>query len=97
MKLEKLKKWNLEETVNYLEEEVHLISEDEKKRMTEYKNIKKVHKITNHKSAENLIHAYANADIVDEKVRKTARLVVERSKVCKKNQRSLIRSLTLKL
>ena len=45
-----------------------MVSEDEKKRMTEYKNIKKVHKITNHKSAENLIHAYANADIVVEKV-----------------------------
>ena len=88
MKLEKLKKWNLEETVNYLEEEVHLISEDEKKRMTEYKNIKKVHEVTNHKSAENLIHAYANAEIIDEKVRKNARLVVERCKICKKNKRS---------
>ncbi len=86
MKLEKIKKWNLEETVNFLEEEVQLVSEDEKKRMTEYKNIKKVHKINNHKSAENLIHAYANAEIVDENVRKTARLVVEMCKVCKKNK-----------
>ena len=32
MKLEPLKKWSLEETVEYLEEEVHLISEEEKKK-----------------------------------------------------------------
>ena len=77
MKMEGLKKWNLEETVNYLEEEVNIVSEEEKKKMTEHKNMKKIHEITNHKSAGNMIHAYANAEIVDDKVRKTARKVVD--------------------
>ena len=77
MKLERLKKWNLEETVNYLEEEVNMVSEEDKKKITEYKNMKKIHEITNHKSAENMIHAYANAEIIDEKVRKTAQKVVD--------------------
>ena len=36
LQLERLKKWNLEETVNYLEQEVNLISEEDKKRMTEF-------------------------------------------------------------
>ena len=37
LQLERLKKWNLEETVNYLEEEVNLISEEDRKRMTYFK------------------------------------------------------------
>ena len=53
--------------------------------------MKKIHEITNHKSAENMIHAYSNADMMDEKVRKTARKVVDECKVCQKNKRSFSR------
>ena len=63
----------------------------DKKKMTEYKNMKKIHEITNHKSAENMIHANANAEIIDEKVRKTAQKVVDSCKVCRRNKRSFSR------
>ena len=55
LQLERLKKWNLEETVNYLEQEVNLISEEDRKRMTEFQSMKKIHETTNQKSAENMI------------------------------------------
>ena len=50
--------------------------------------VRKVHKILNHKSKEQMYYAYGNARKLSTKVRKLINRVVETYGVCKKNARS---------
>ncbi len=72
--------WKTEETVLFMEKE-----EDVKS----YKKIKKVHETTNHKSEENMLYAYRNANRLDDEVRKKIKRVCEQCRVCKKFKKSL--------
>ena len=55
--------------------------EDEKK-------IMKIHESTNHKSENNMLHAYRNAGKLNDGVRKSVKKVIESCNVCKKYKRS---------
>ena len=54
--------------------------------------IKKVHVNTNHKSEENLLHAYKQANLLTDEVRKSIKSVCETCVVCQKYKRSQIDS-----
>ena len=71
--------WTTQDTVYYMSKE------DE---VTTFKKIKKIHEVTNHKSENQLIFAFRNANKLDDKVRKTIHRVVEGCKVCQKYKRS---------
>ena len=73
-----------EEIIHYLER-----ASDEEDIITNFKGIKKVHEVTNHKSANNLIHAYRNANLITPAVVKTIKDVVRRCKICEKMKRSM--------
>ena len=66
-----------EETVFLMNKEVDL--EDEKK-------IRKIHETTNHKSENNMLHAYRNAGKLTDTVRKAIKQVIETCVVCQKCQ-----------
>ena len=68
-----------EETVFLMNKEVDL--EDEKK-------IRKIHESTNHKSENNMLHAYRNAGKLTDTVRKSIKKVIETCDVCKKYKKS---------
>ena len=50
--------------------------------------VKKIYKILNHKSKEQLYYAYRSAGKLDKEVKKIVDNVVEKSKICKKNVNS---------
>ena len=50
--------------------------------------VKKIHKILNHKSKEQMYYAYRNAGKLDKGVKKTIDNVVEKCEICKKNVHS---------
>ena len=68
-----------EETVFLMNKEVDL--EDEKK-------IRKIHETTNHKSENNMLHAYQNAGKLTDTVRKAIKKVIETCGVCQKYKKS---------
>ena len=59
--------------------------------MDTFKAIRKVHEVTNHKSAEQLIISYRNAGIIGPETVKTIRQVVKDFKICQKFGRSMVR------
>ena len=77
--LEKCGEWSTKDTVFFLNEENDIDN---------FKSIKKIHEVTNHKSEENLLHAFRNANRLDKDVRKIIKRVVEGCKVCKKFKKS---------
>ena len=73
------KEWSTAETVLFMEK-----LDD----VTTYGKIKKVHETTNHKSEENLLYAYRNANRLNDDVRKKIKRVCEDCRVCKKFRKS---------
>ena len=58
--------------------------------MDTLKTIKKVHEVTNHKSAEQLIITYRNVGLIGPEMVKTIRQVVKDCKICQKFGRSMV-------
>ena len=71
------------------EEKIFFAKEGE--RLDTFKAIRKVHEVTNHKSAEQLIISYRNAGIIWPDTVKTIRQVVKDCKICQKFGRSMVR------
>ena len=69
-----------EEEVNFLRAEVDAVVSESVKR--------KIHKILNHKSKEQINYAYSNAGKMTPQVRKWIDRVVRTCKICKKNRKS---------
>merc|ERR1712240_102632 len=74
---------------NVKEEEIFFAKEGE--RLDTFKAIRKVHEVTDHKSAEQLIISYRNAGIIGQETVKTIRQVVKDYKICQKFGRSMMR------
>ena len=55
--------------------------------------LKKIHKILNHKSKEQIYYAYRNAGKLDKEVKKTIDTVVGKCEICKRNVHSRLRPL----
>ena len=58
------------------------------KNVTGENTVKKIHKILNHKSKEQMYYASRNAGKLDKEVKKIIDNVVEKCAICKKNVRS---------
>merc|ERR1712121_235876 len=71
------------------EEEIFFAKEGE--RLDMFKAIRKVHEVTNHKSAQKLIKSYRNTGIIGPETVKTIRQVVKDCKICQKFGRSMVR------
>ena len=71
------------------EEEIFFAKEGEK--LDTFKAIKKVHEVTNHKSAGQLIISYRNAGLIGPETVKTIRQVVKDCKICQKFGRSMVK------
>merc|ERR1712240_803508 len=71
------------------EEELFFAKEGE--RLDTFKAIRKVHEVTNHKSAEQLILSYRNIGIIGPETVKLIRHVVKDCKICQKFGRSMVR------
>ena len=71
------------------EEEIFFAKEGEK--LDTFKAIKKVHEVTNHKSAGQLIISYRNAGLIGPETIKTIRQVVKDCKICQKFGRSMVK------
>ena len=84
IKLHDLQEWDLTKTVNLVKEETILLNEEKKEKLTSPKIIQKIHEVTNHKNADNLIWAFKCTDILDADLRKTVNKVVSDCKICKK-------------
>merc|ERR1711873_44739 len=63
----------------------------EGERLDTFKAIRKVHEVTNHKSAEQLIISYRNGGIIGPETVRTIRQVVKDCKICQKFGRSMVR------
>ena len=85
LKLESIKEDTEERTVSYIMAQV---SDDRVSHVLNYKNVKRIHEVTNHKQEENMMHAYRNAGIQTDGARKIIRRVINNCKVCKKFKRS---------
>merc|ERR1712115_17073 len=75
------------EKVNLQEEEIFFTTEDEG--LNEYKKIKKVHEVNNHKSADQLIIHYKRVGLIGPETTKLIKQVVKDCKICQKFSRSL--------
>lgn len=49
-----------------------------------YREVKKIHEVTNHKGEEQLIWAYRNANLLNDEIRKIIKRVVTNCKDCQK-------------
>ena len=59
--------------------------------MYTFKAIKKVHEVTNHKSAEQLLKHYKRADLIGPETVKTIKRVVRDCKICQKFGKSMVK------
>ena len=80
--LGKIKVWSTAETVLYINAENESCS---------YEKIQKVHVNTNHKSEENLLHAYKQANLLTDSVRKSIKKVCNNCLVCQKYKKSQVK------
>ena len=71
--------WTTNATVFYMKKEVDVES---------YEKVKKIHEVTNHKSENQLLHAYRNAGKLTKEMRETIEEVCENCNICKKYKRS---------
>ena len=55
IELHDLNDWNMSDTVHLIQEETVLISEEKKRNLVSPATIKKIHEVTNHKNANNLL------------------------------------------
>ena len=77
--LQKVEEWSTVETVMFMKTEDDVCS---------FAKVKKVHENTNHKSEQNLLHAYKEGNYLTDEVRKVIRKVCENCKVCQKLKKS---------
>ena len=77
--LVKMDEWTTSNTVLYMSSENDICS---------YEKIKKVHINTNHKSEVNMLHAYKQANLLNDDIRKSIKKVCENCFVCQKFQKS---------
>ena len=77
--LQKVEEWSTAETVLFMKKEDQICT---------FEKIKRVHENTNHKSEENLLHAYREANVLDDNVRKLIKKVCENCKICQKFKKS---------
>ena len=59
--------------------------------MNDYKAIRKVHEVNNHKSVEQLIIHYRRADLIGPEIAKLIKQVVKDCKICQKFSKSLVK------
>ena len=78
-KLELVGTWKNDEALYLVEKEGDIISDGA---------VKKIHKKLNHKSKEQMYHAYRNAGKLTEEVKKIIDTVVDKCEICKKNSPS---------
>ena len=74
--LELVGTWKNEDAIYLIENEDEVSSD---------KAIRKIHKILNHKSKEQMLYAYRNAGKLNEETRKKIDEVVDKCEICKKN------------
>jgi hypothetical protein len=67
------KNWNTDEMVYLMQKEVDIES---------FAKIKRIHEVTNHKSENNMLHAYSNDGKLTDKIRQSIKNVVDICKVC---------------
>jgi transposase InsO family protein len=72
--------WSTDDTV--------YVVTDTKEDVGSHANVKRVHKVCNHKSENNLLHAYRNAGVLDDKVRQNIGNVTKKCAVCQKFKKS---------
>ena len=84
MQLLNVKKDTRQNTVSYIAEQIN----DESSDVFNFKKVKHVHEITNHKQEENMLYAYRNAGILTDGGRKVIKRVINSCKVCKKFKQS---------
>ena len=72
-----------------IQEQVLFTEENED--MNTFKAIKKVHEVTNHKSAEQLLKHYRRADLIGPETVKTIKRVVRDCKICQKFGKSMVK------
>ena len=77
--LELVGKWEDSDAIYLVEKEGDVMSDQA---------IKKIHKVLNHKSKEQMICTYKNAGKLNEEIRKKINDVVEKCEICKRNSRS---------
>ena len=77
--LQKLHEWSTTETVLFMKTEDDICS---------FEKIRKVHVNTNHKSEANLLHAYKQANLLTDEVRRLIKKVCENCSICQKLQKS---------
>ena len=79
----------MSDSIKYIEEQI-LHGEI----LTDFKSVRKIHERLNHKSKENLVHAYSNADLLTKELKETIKKVVDQCKVCQKFRKSMPRPST---
>ena len=67
--------WSTNDTVYFMSQENDI---------TTFKSIKRIHDVTNHKSEDQLLFAFRNANKLDDSVRKTIKRVAEGCRVCQR-------------
>ena len=72
------------ETGHLIKEEAVLMSDDKKRNLVSPATIKKIHEITNHKNADNLMWAFKCANLMDADLKKKINKVISECRVCKK-------------
>ena len=74
-----------------LKEEEIFFTKGEEEKLDTFKAIRKVHEVTNHKSAEQLIIAYRNAGLMGPGKVKMIKQVVRDCKICQKILKSMVK------
>ena len=87
--MQSLKDKSLEDSVKFIKQEVM-----NAEILTDFKSVRKIHERLNHKSKDNLVHAYSNADLLTKDLKETIKKVVDQCKVCQKFRKSMPRQLT---
>ena len=82
--LHDLREWDIAETVHLIREESVLLTEDKKRDLVSPTTIKKIHEVTNHKNADNLMWAFKCANLMDSDLKKNINQVISNCRVCKK-------------
>ena len=80
--LQKIRWWSPSATVLFMNAEKDVCS---------FEKIKKVHVNTNHKSEENMIHAYKQANLLTDTVRKSIKKVCDNCLICQKYKKSQVK------
>ena len=77
--LQKVEEWSTTDTVLFMKSNNDV---------TTFDKIKKIHENTNHKSEVNLLHAYKEANLLNDEVRKSIKKVCMNCRVCQKFSKS---------